>query len=76
MTKKEETVLNAVRGIVERRRAAGKFPECVTAREIVNELIDAVSRVEALHILQQLTEQQIIIQRPTINDQLYYLNNQ
>lgn len=75
MTKKEETVLNAVRGIVERREEANCFPACALRRELDELLSGKIDRHELTHCLMQLVQSGHLSSRPTVNDQSYYLNN-
>lgn len=74
--KSEELVLNAVRAIIDRRRAAHRFPECALRREIENELSRSGSPLDRHAItrhLMNMVSSGLLEYHPTQNDQSYYL---
>lgn len=72
----EELVLNTVRAIIDRRRAAHRFPECALRREIDIELSrigSPLDRHSVTRHLMNLVKSGTLEYQPTANDQSYYL---
>lgn len=72
----EELVLKAVRAIIDRRRAAHRFPECALRREIDIELSrigSVIDRHSVTRHLMNLVNTDKLEYKPTVNDQSYYL---
>ena len=76
MSRKEEQVYNAVQRIINRRKAAGKYPECALTREITDEMANSgIDRYELTGLLMNLVKDGKLSYRPAINDQSYYINS-
>lgn len=73
MTKKEETVYNAIKAIIARRKEAHRFPECALRRELIDELQGILPFHELTKITMDLVRLGKISYRPTKDDQSYYL---
>lgn len=72
----EASVLDAVKAIIDRRRAANLFPECALRREIDIELSRIGSTMDHHAVtrhLMNLVKTGALEYRPTQNDQSYYL---
>lgn len=75
MSRKEELVYNAVQRIINRRKAVGRYPECVLKREITDEMANSgIDRYELTGLLMNLVKDGKLSYRPTVNDQSYYIN--
>ena len=75
MTKKEQIVYDAIERIINRRKAAGKYPECALKREIIDEMANSgIDRYELTGLLMKLVKDNKLSYRPTVNDQSYYIN--
>ena len=75
MTQKETIVYEAVRKIINRRKAECKSPECALLREIAEALTGRLASHELTRILMHLVRDKHLEYRPTMNDQSYYLTN-
>ena len=69
----EELVLKAVRAIIDRRRAAHRFPECALRREIVREVEGKIAYHDLTRILMHLVNTNKLDFRPTKDEKSYYL---
>ena len=74
---KKESVYDAVKDIVSRRRAVHRYPECATRRELIDEIAgQGIAFHELTAILDELVQEGKLFCLPTISDQSYYLSKQ
>ena len=72
MTQKETMVYEAVRDIINRRKANNRSPECALLREVNGTIAGRIPNHELTRILMLLVRDGYLQYRPTANDQSYY----